>query len=510
MKKAVTKLVTRGGINRFRIVCEDVTRVGSNKRAFGTLHHRDLNNIRFATFPSLRSRFGRFVSSASSTADDENDDANVDDASFESSLSPKLTALAESKRARHAEILASLHRSGGGDHRQSSSTSASRELSELAAVSSLCEKLDALRADRDSVRELADELPSRDGDDDDDDVVEMRAECASELASLVEAIRASERRLVRALLPRDPEDRSADCLVEVRAGTGGDEAAFFAAELSRAYERTARRRGWDCEILDAQRTGAGGVREIVLGVSAKQGSGGGGYYSADHDDDDGDDDEQLGPYGYFKYESGVHRVQRVPVNDVRVHTSAASVAVLPSSRGGDRDGDHVAPLDDADLRIDTFRASGAGGQHVNTTESAVRITHVPTGITAAIQDERSQHRNKAKALRLLTARVRDAEREAERAKSSSRRRELLGGGGRSERVRTYNFAQDRITDHRCKQSEYGVARLLDGGNSDDGGGGGESTSGGGGLVGTFGPKLRALYVEELLRELEEEGEEAER
>jgi Protein chain release factor A len=198
----------------------------------------------------------------------------------------------------------------------------------------------------------------------------------------------------------------------------------------------------------------------------------------------------LGPYGFFKFESGVHRVQRVPVNDVRIHTSAASVAVLPAPSESSSNKGELLPL--SELKIETMRASGAGGQHVNTTDSAVRITHIPTGITASIQDERSQHNNRAKAIKLISARVRDQQQAQEAKMRGEARNALLGGGDRSERIRTYNFPQDRITDHRCKQSEYGIGKMFAGGFD-------------GNLVSSFSPFLRDMERRELLADIERLG-----
>ena len=214
-------------------------------------------------------------------------------------------------------------------------------------------------------------------------------------------------------------------------------------------------------------------------------------YAADDDDDDEEEDfkANLGPYGYFKYESGVHRVQRVPINDTRIHTSACSVAVLPLLQDGRNSGE-LLPM--SELKIETMRSSVAGGQHVNTTDSAVRITHIPTGITASIQDARSQHKNKDKALKLIAARVRDKLREEEDRQRGEARSTLLGGGDRSERIRTYNYPQDRVTDHRCKHTTHGISKLL-GGDADDG------------LVSTFYPFLRDLSREEQMKDLEAEG-----
>ena len=245
--------------------------------------------------------------------------------------------------------------------------------------------------------------------------------------------------------------------------------------------------GWACEMLSISKTDLGGVREASLSITA---SGSSGYQSfSSADDAINGDESSVGPYGFFKWESGVHRVQRVPINDSKIHTSTASVAVLPAHSSSNKE----SSIPPAELKIETMRASGAGGQHVNTTESAVRITHIPTGITATIQDERSQHKNKAKALRLIEARVADVRKAEEMAKRGEARRSLMGGGTRSERIRTYNFPQDRVTDHRVGVTVHGVEGLL-------------SATDEGSLVATFAPLLRDVWRQETLKELEEENE----
>ena len=240
--------------------------------------------------------------------------------------------------------------------------------------------------------------------------------------------------LQTALLPRDPDD-SRPAFVEVRAGTGGDESALFAADIARMYLRYAERRGWRTEIMSESSSDLGGYREVVFRV-------------------EGDS-----IYGALKFESGGHRVQRVPVTETqgRIHTSACTVAVLPEP-----DATEEIELDPSELRIDTFRASGAGGQHVNKTDSAIRITHLPTGIVAECQDDRSQHRNKAKAMAVLVARLRDKDRNERAAKEAATRKSLVGSGDRSDRIRTYNFAQGRVTDHRIGLTLYKLQAILDG------------------------------------------------
>ena len=240
--------------------------------------------------------------------------------------------------------------------------------------------------------------------------------------------------LQAALLPRDPDDaRSA--FLEIRAGTGGDESALFAGDLARMYLRYAERRGWRTELMSEHASELGGYKEVVLRI-------------------EGD-----GVYGRLKFESGGHRVQRVPATEAqgRIHTSACTVAVLPEP-----DEAEEITLNPADLRIDTFRASGAGGQHVNKTDSAIRITHLPTGLVAECQDDRSQHRNKAKAMAVLQARLRDKERSERAAKEAATRKGLIGSGDRSDRIRTYNFPQGRLTDHRINLTLYRLQAIIDG------------------------------------------------
>ena len=237
-----------------------------------------------------------------------------------------------------------------------------------------------------------------------------------------------------ALLPRDPDD-ARNAFVEIRAGTGGDESALFAADLARMYVRHCQRRGWRSELMSESVSDLGGYREVVFRISGDA------------------------VYARLKFESGGHRVQRVPTTETqgRIHTSACTVAVLPEP-----DETEEVTLNPAELRIDTFRASGAGGQHINKTDSAIRITHLPTGLVAECQDDRSQHRNKAKALIVLTARLRDKDRNERAAKEAATRKGLIGSGDRSDRIRTYNFPQGRLTDHRINLTLYRLQTILDG------------------------------------------------
>jgi peptide chain release factor 1 len=240
--------------------------------------------------------------------------------------------------------------------------------------------------------------------------------------------------LQTALLPRDPDDQR-NAFLEIRAGTGGDESALFAADLARMYLRHCERRGWRSELMSESVSDLGGYKEVVFRI-------------------DGDN-----VYAHLKFESGGHRVQRVPTTETqgRIHTSACTVAVLPEADAADE-----VKLNPVDLRIDTFRASGAGGQHVNKTDSAIRITHLPSGIVAECQDDRSQHRNKAKAMAVLAARLRERDRSERAAKEAATRKGLIGSGDRSDRIRTYNFPQGRLTDHRINLTLYKLQAVLDG------------------------------------------------
>ncbi len=243
-----------------------------------------------------------------------------------------------------------------------------------------------------------------------------------------------QQQLHAALIPRDPDDERA-AFVEIRAGTGGDESALFAGDLARMYLRYFERKGWRTEVLSESTAELGGYKELVLRVDGEQ------------------------TYGRLRFESGGHRVQRVPATESqgRIHTSACTVAVMPEP-----DEAEEVQLNPADLRIDTFRASGAGGQHINKTDSAIRITHLPSGLVAECQDDRSQHRNKAKAMAVLVARLREKDRSERAAKDSATRKGLIGSGDRSDRIRTYNFPQGRLTDHRINLTLYKLSQIMDG------------------------------------------------
>ena len=263
---------------------------------------------------------------------------------------------------------------------------------------------------------------------------ETRSFAEAEARSAKEKMARLEAELQRLLLPRDPNDER-NIFLEVRAGTGGDESAIFAGDLFRMYSRFAERHGWQVELLSSNASELGGYKEVIARIVGQ------------------------GAYSKLKFESGGHRVQRVPVTETqgRIHTSAATVAVMPEA-------DEVADvvLNPAELKIDTFRASGAGGQHVNKTDSAVRVTHLPTGIVVECQDDRSQHKNKARALALLAARIKDQRERDQRAKEAAARKSLVGSGDRSDRIRTYNFPQGRVTDHRIKLDLYKIAAVMDG------------------------------------------------
>ena len=266
------------------------------------------------------------------------------------------------------------------------------------------------------------------------DAAEMADMAQEEVASASADMQRLHGELQAALIPRDPDD-DRNAFVEIRAGTGGDESALFAGDLARMYLRFCERQGWRTEVLSQSDSELGGYKELVLRV-------------------EGD-----GVYQQLRFESGGHRVQRVPATESqgRIHTSACTVAVMPEP-----DEAEEVQLNPAELRIDTFRASGAGGQHVNKTDSAIRITHLPTGLVAECQDDRSQHRNKAKAMAVLAARLRDKDKNERAAKEAATRKGLIGSGDRSDRIRTYNFPQGRLTDHRINLTLYKLGAIMDG------------------------------------------------
>ncbi|MGL5310442.1 MAG: peptide chain release factor 1, partial [Plesiomonas shigelloides] len=263
---------------------------------------------------------------------------------------------------------------------------------------------------------------------------EMRDMAQDELNAAKNSIEQLEQELQVLLLPKDPNDER-NCYLEIRAGAGGDEAAIFAGDLFRMYSRFAEARRWRVEVVSCSDGEHGGYKEMIAKIS-------------------GD-----GVYGVLKFESGGHRVQRVPATESqgRIHTSACTVAILPEVPEAE-----IPDINPVDLKIDTFRSSGAGGQHVNTTDSAIRITHLPTGLVVECQDERSQHKNKAKAMSVLAARLRAAEEEKRHQEEASTRRNLLGSGDRSDRIRTYNYPQSRVTDHRINLTLYRLEEVMEG------------------------------------------------
>jgi len=289
----------------------------------------------------------------------------------------------------------------------------SREHSELSGIVALYNDYRKAEGDTEAAREL---------------------DLADELKSARAATERLEGELQKALLPKDPNDER-NIFLEIRAGTGGDESALFAGDLFRMYTRYAERQRWQVEVISESAAEIGGYKEVIARIVGQ------------------------GAYSRLKFESGGHRVQRVPETEAqgRIHTSACTVAVLPEA-----DAVHEVVLNPAELRIDTFRASGAGGQHVNKTESAIRVTHLPTGIVVECQDSRSQHKNREKALGVLAARIRDKQVSEQQAKTASTRKLLIGSGDRSQRIRTYNFPQGRVTDHRINLTLHKIDRIMDG------------------------------------------------
>ncbi|HEX8527731.1 peptide chain release factor 1 [Allosphingosinicella sp.] len=296
----------------------------------------------------------------------------------------------------------------------------SKEYAEIEPVAEAAAELRRLRSELAALREMAADP-------------EMRVMAEEEIGLLERRLPEAERALALKLLPRDAADER-PAMLEIRAGTGGDEAALFAGDLLRMYQRYSETQGWRVEIISASASEVGGFKEVVASVSGQ------------------------GVFAKLKFESGVHRVQRVPVTESggRIHTSAATVAVLPEAEEVD------VQIEDKDLRIDVYRSSGPGGQSVNTTDSAVRITHLPTGLVVIQQDEKSQHKNKAKALKVLRTRLYELERERLASERAGARKSMVGSGDRSERIRTYNFPQGRVTDHRINLTLHRLPEILEG------------------------------------------------
>ena len=335
-------------------------------------------------------------------------------------MKPSIVAKLEALHERHEEVQALL-----GDAQtiadQERFRALSREYAQLSDVSRCFTDWQQVQEDIETAQMMLDDP-------------EMREMAQDELREAKEKSEQLEQQLQVLLLPKDPDDER-NAFLEVRAGTGGDEAALFAGDLFRMYSRYAESKRWRVEMLSANESEQGGYKEVIVKVS-------------------GD-----GVYGQLKFESGGHRVQRVPKTESqgRIHTSACTVAVMPELPESE-----MPEINPADLRIDTYRSSGAGGQHVNTTDSAVRITHIPTGIVVECQDERSQHKNKAKAMSVLASRIVQAEQERQAAEQADTRRNLLGSGDRSDKIRTYNYPQGRVTDHRINLTLYRLDEVMNG------------------------------------------------
>jgi peptide chain release factor 1 len=335
------------------------------------------------------------------------------------SISPARIAQIEARRDELSALMST------GDLSGERFVQVSKEYAEIEPVAKAAGEVRRLRAELSTLSHMAED-DAADG--------ELKAMAREEIEEIRLALPQAERSLALALLPRDAADERA-AMLEIRAGTGGDEASLFAGDLFRMYQRYAEGQGWRVELISASTSEAGGFKEVVASVEGK------------------------GVFARLKFESGVHRVQRVPVTESggRIHTSAATVAVLPEAEDVD------VQIDEArDLRIDVYRSSGPGGQSVNTTDSAVRITHLPTGLVVIQQDEKSQHKNKAKALKVLRTRLYEAERERLAAERSGTRKAMVGSGDRSERIRTYNFPQGRVTDHRINLTLHRLPEILEG------------------------------------------------
>jgi peptide chain release factor 1 len=322
--------------------------------------------------------------------------------------------------ARHAEVEAAL----AGQHNSDTFVKLSREFAELEPV---VESIKAYRAANRELNELQALL------DDPATDLEMRELAQSEKGPLTRRLEQLTQEVRLALLPKDAMDER-NVILEIRAGTGGDEASIFAGDLFRMYERYAAKQGWKVDVVSSSDGTAGGYKEIVAEIQGR------------------------GPFAKLKFESGVHRVQRVPDTETqgRIHTSAATVAVLPEAEDVD------IKINDSDLKIDTMRSSGAGGQHVNKTESAIRVTHIPSGVVIYVQEERSQHKNKSRAMALLRAKLYDLERTKLDSERAAERKDQIGSGDRSERIRTYNYPQGRVSDHRINLTLYKLPEIMEG------------------------------------------------
>ena len=429
----------------------------------------------------------------------------------------------------YASVLRERSSSSSSSSSSSTITFSTEMLSRLSRISSIVTELQKDYEDLIVLRSLCVEIAGSSSvkvneEDDDDDGNEERDECINEARSIRYKMKDMVDDLIDILLVSSSTDNSSnggssnsssddddnrdtyDAVLEVRAGTGGEEACAFAMELVEAYRRSCLGNGYRWK--DGSGASVGNNKGLKEGIFTVTGDGAGatGGESGSLEENGNDSYTSVGPYGFLRFESGVHRVQRVPANDVRMQTSACSVAILPippRSNNNQKGSSNALPM--SDLRIDTMKASGAGGQHVNTTDSAVRMTHIPTGLTISMQNDRSQHRNRSEALRLITIKVNDLLEREFNNKIGIDRKGLLGGGDRSERIRTYHYVRDSVVDHRSGVSAYGISRLLKGG-----GGNGkdneENVSGGGGLVGTFWPGLRGLLKEEMFERMQTEEE----